>query len=202
MPDFYYSIKSAAEGLYKEKGSKFIAKAYPVRSEEEISEILSDLKKTYHDARHHCYAWVLGADRKIYRANDDGEPSNSAGKPILSQLQKHNLTNILVVVIRYFGGTLLGVGGLINAYRNATKDALKNTQRVKIFLQTYYQITYEYPEMNIVKKKLKNVDAVTVDQRFELNCMIKVRIRKSKMEAFEKSFEPYPGINIQVTDED
>lgn len=201
MHDFYYTIKSTSEGLFKEKGSKFIAKAYPVKSEEEIKKILSDLRKTYHDARHHCYAWVLGSDRENFRANDDGEPANTAGKPILAQLEGHNLTNILVVVIRYFGGTLLGVGGLINAYRSATKEALEKSQVVKKHLQACYKITFEYSDMNIVMKKLKDLEAVTVEQKFELSCMIKARIRRLNMESFEKSFEPHPGIKIQMIKE-
>jgi uncharacterized YigZ family protein len=196
MPDFYYTIKTTSEGLFKEKGSKFIARAYPVKTEEEIKDILSELRKNYHDARHHCYAWVLGADREIFRANDDGEPANSAGKPILAQLDGHNLTNILVVVIRYFGGTLLGIGGLINAYRKATKDALKKSQIIKEYIQTSYRITFDYPDMNIVMKKLKDLDALVFEQKFELKCMIKTKIRRINMESFEKSFEPYPGIKI------
>ena len=122
MADLYKSIQNPSEGLYKEKGSKFLAFAYPVSTVEEIKERMAYLQKQFHDARHHCYAWRLGADMERYRVNDDGEPSGSAGNPIFGQIQSRELSDILVVVIRYFGGTLLGVGGLINAYRSATSD--------------------------------------------------------------------------------
>lgn len=124
MEDLYKTIAAPAEGLYKEKGSKFISLAYPVQSEGQIKEIVAELKDKFYDARHHCYAWMLGADKKNFRANDDGEPSSTAGRPILGQIQSNDLTNILIVVIRYFGGTKLGVSGLINAYREAAADAL------------------------------------------------------------------------------
>ena len=123
MPAFsYHTIASGAEGSYKEKGSKFLAFAYPVASEAEVKEKIEALKAKYFDARHHCYAWILGAEKKLYRANDDGEPNHSAGDPILGQLRAMNLTNVLIVVVRYFGGVKLGVGGLVTAYRSAAED--------------------------------------------------------------------------------
>ena len=131
MEDVYKTIEFPAEGQYKEKGSRFIALAYPVRQEEEIRTIVAAIKEKYYDARHHCYAWRLGADKKLFRANDDGEPSSTAGKPILGQIQSHDLTDILIVVVRYFGGIKLGVSGLINAYREATADALQNAVMVE-----------------------------------------------------------------------
>ena len=131
MEDTYKTIEKPSEGLFKDKGSKFISFAFPVDNEEEIKEIVQSIKKEHHSARHHCYAWRLGADQLLFRANDDGEPSSTAGKPILGQIQSFDLTNILIVVVRYFGGTLLGVSGLINAYRNAALDAINQAEIVE-----------------------------------------------------------------------
>ena len=131
MEDFYKTIAVPAEGLYKEKGSKFISFAYPVQTEEQIKGIVAELKDKFYDARHHCYAWMLGAGKKNFRANDDGEPSSTAGRPILGQIQSNDLTNILIVVVRYFGGTKLGVSGLIHAYREAAADALNHAEIIE-----------------------------------------------------------------------
>ena len=131
-PDSYRTIKTLSQGLYKDKGSKFMAFAYPVSEQESIKPIIDDIKKTYHDARHHCYAYMIGYQRQIWRANDDGEPSGTAGKPILGQINSAELTNILIVVIRYFGGILLGTSGLINAYKCAAADAISNAEIVEI----------------------------------------------------------------------
>lgn len=172
----YRTISSLGEGIYKEKGSKFIAFAYHINSEEEIKEILDRLRREYHDARHHCYAWKLGTEPEIIRANDDGEPSNSAGKPILNQIEKMNLTNTLVVVIRYFGGTLLGVSGLINAYRTASETALKSCRIVKKFIQRTYQIEFPYSAMNEIMKIVKEFHLETTEHRFEESCSMKLNI--------------------------
>ena len=138
MTDLYKTIKHPSEGLYKEKGSKFLAFAYPVSSEEDIGRIITDLRKQYHDARHHCYAWRLGPEKDRFRVNDDGEPSGSAGKPIFGQIRSMDLSDVLVVVVRYFGGTLLGVGGLIRAYRAAVAVhilfTVRHTIKVRINL--------------------------------------------------------------------
>jgi len=128
VPDTYLTVKSFTQGLYKEKGSRFISFVWPVSDEEEIKDILESTRKEHHAARHHCYAWVLGPQRDHFRANDDGEPSGSAGKPILGQINSRNLTNICIIVVRYFGGKLLGVSGLINAYRSAAVAALENAE--------------------------------------------------------------------------
>ncbi|HYW95669.1 MAG TPA: YigZ family protein, partial [Bacteroidales bacterium] len=141
--DNYLTIKQRGEGLYKEKGSKFIGFALPVESEDHIKGELESIRKNFHDARHHCYAWRLGPDMELYRANDDGEPGNSAGKPILGQIESRKLTNVLVVVVRYFGGTLLGVGGLINAYRTAASEALDRSVIVKKYVYQGYAIRFE-----------------------------------------------------------
>jgi uncharacterized YigZ family protein len=153
--DSYKTIEREASGLFRDRGSKFIAFAIPVSDQEEIKVRLEALKKEYHDARHHCYAWVLTPDRQAWRVNDDGEPSGTAGRPILGQINSHELTNILVVVIRYFGGTLLGVSGLINAYRNAAADAINNAAIVERHLSENWLITFPYEAMNDVMKILK-----------------------------------------------
>ncbi len=153
--DTYKTIDSEAKGLFKDRGSRFIAIAVPVTSQEEIKRRLEELRKEYHDARHHCFAWVLTPDRQAWRVNDDGEPSGTAGRPILGQINSRELTNILVVVIRYFGGTLLGVSGLINAYRTAAADALDNSSVVERHLTDSWMITFPYTSMNDVMKVLK-----------------------------------------------
>ena len=154
--DTYRTIENEAKGLFKDRGSRFIAIAIPVTTQEEIKSRLEELRKEYHDARHHCYAWVLSPDRQAWRVNDDGEPSGTAGKPIIGQINSRELTNILVVVIRYFGGTLLGVSGLINAYRSAASDALDNATVTERHLIERWLVTFPYAAMNDVMKVLKD----------------------------------------------
>lgn len=165
--DTYKTIADEASGLFKDRGSRFIALAIPVSGQEMIKVRLEELKKEYHDARHHCFAWVLTPDRQAWRVNDDGEPSGTAGKPILGQINSRELTNVLVVVIRYFGGTLLGVSGLINAYRSAAADALNNAEIVERHLTETWLITFPYESMNDVMKVLKeeNCSQSTHDYR-------------------------------------
>ncbi|WP_207435603.1 IMPACT family protein [Sabulibacter ruber] len=179
MEDTYRTIAAPVEGLYKEKGSKFIAKAYPVRSEEEIKEILVGLRKEYYDARHHCYAYLLGAARAIYRANDDGEPNHSAGDPILGQIKSMGLSNVLVVVIRYFGGIKLGVGGLIHAYKTATADALDQAQIIERHETTLLTVQFSYEQMNDIMKVVKDLDLPVRQQDFGLDCRLTVEVRTS-----------------------
>ena len=152
MEDVYKTIETPAEGLYKEKGSKFIALAYPVRTEEAVKEIVGEIKVRYYDARHHCYAYRLGADKKKFRANDDGEPSSTAGKPILGQILSYDLTDILIVVVRYFGGIKLGVSGLINAYRAAAADAIGHARIVEKTDDEVFRIKFDYTVMNEVMR--------------------------------------------------
>ena len=153
--DTYKTIENEAKGLFKDRGSRFIAIAIPVVSQEEIKARLEELRKEYHDARHHCYAWVLSPDRQTWRINDDGEPSGTAGRPIMGLINSQGLTNILIVVIRYFGGTLLGVSGLINAYRSAAADALDNATVIEKHLFEKWLLTFSYNAMNDVMKVLK-----------------------------------------------
>jgi uncharacterized YigZ family protein len=178
--DIYQTIKFKTEGLYKEKGSKFIALAYPVSTEDEVKAILHNLRKEYHDARHHCYAYIIGFKGDTWRTNDDGEPSSTAGKPIHGQLVSRNLTNTLVVVVRYFGGTKLGVSGLINAYKTATHDALENAEIVTKTVNNIYKVCYAYPAMNEVMKLIKDEDLLIKEQHFDINCMITISVRQKK----------------------
>ncbi|MDF1572598.1 MAG: YigZ family protein [Bacteroidales bacterium] len=176
MISSYRTIATTSDGLFKDRGSKFLSFAFPVKSDEEVKEILQQLRKEYHDARHHCYAWKLGVDPAAFRANDDGEPSSSAGKPILNQIEKRGLTDTLVVVVRYFGGTLLGVGGLINAYRTAAEAALKNNRVVRKKIQCSYHLEFGYPDMNTVMGLVKEMELDMVYQAFGLNCSMTVRV--------------------------
>ena len=166
-----------------------MAFAYPVSSEEEVKEKVDALRKKYFDARHHCYAYRLGASGKQYRANDDGEPANSAGKPILGQLTAYGLTNVLVVVVRYFGGILLGVGGLIQAYRQATADALNNTEIITGIITETYHLSFDYAAMNHVLKVVKDMNLECDGQDFNLTCTMNVKVRKSQAEQMKKRFE-------------
>jgi uncharacterized YigZ family protein len=202
MPEFYYTLHGPSEGLYKEKGSKFLAFAFPVEDEEEAKNKLDNLRKEYHDARHHCFAWVMGSEAKTIRANDDGEPSNSAGKPILGQINSFRLTNVMIVVVRYFGGTLLGVGGLINAYRSAARDALQQAKIKKEYLHALYELKFQYQDMNTVMTILKDLNADQYGQNFQLECELKARIRISDKMKFEKAFVAYPGIAVRLLKED
>ena len=192
----FLTIASASEGVYKDKGSKFLAFAYPVGSEEEVKVKVDFLRKKYFDARHHCYAYRLGADGERYRANDDGEPANSAGKPILGQLMAHGLTNVLVVVVRYFGGILLGVGGLMQAYRQATADVLANAQIVKDVLTETRQLTFSYPDMNRVLKVVKDMNLEYFGQDFNLHCTLNVKVRKNRVEEMKKRLEAVETLKI------
>ena len=193
----YKTIKTTSEGYYKEKGSKFFAFAYPVSTEEEIKEIQQKLRKDYYDARHHVFAWRLGADKKRYRASDDGEPSNSSGPPILGQIQSFDLTNILIVVIRYFGGTKLGVSGLINAYRTSAKEAIENNIIEEKTVMSYYIIEFSYNEMNSVMKLIKDNNINQANQKFDLNCSLKISVKVSEESIITEKFKKIMGVKIK-----
>jgi uncharacterized YigZ family protein len=198
MPgDTYLTIEAPSEGLYKDKGSKFIALAWPVETEEQINEILTSVKKEYYDARHHCYAWILGQSREHFRQNDDGEPSGTAGKPILGQLLSAELTNALVVVVRYFGGTKLGVRGLIDAYKGATADALHNAGIIEKIIHEQYQLDFDYLSMNDVMKILKDHDLPQSDHQFDLRCRLSFSVRRSLATQIIEAFEKIEGLSIQ-----
>lgn len=180
--DTYKTIEAEAQGLFKDRGSRFIAHAIPVTCQEEIKDKLDELRKEYHDARHHCYAWVLAPDRQAWRANDDGEPSGTAGRPILGQINSRELTDILIVVIRYFGGTLLGVSGLINAYRSAAEDALSNARIIEKKVMQTYVIRFPYLSMNDVMKVLKEEGCSQSAHNFGNDCSVEITVRSSAAE--------------------
>lgn len=178
MEDLYKTIKMPAEGLYKEKGSKFIALAYPVDTEEEIKSLLAEIRTEYYDARHHCYAYRLGADKKRFRTNDDGEPSSTAGKPILGQILSADLTNILIVVVRYFGGIKLGVSGLIQAYKEAAADAIAHADIIEKTENRILRVRFSYGVMNEVMRVVKEEEPEVLDRMFELECRMTLSIRR------------------------
>jgi len=191
--DKYKEIKSATTGVYKEKGSKFIAYSFPVHSEENVKEKLEEVKKLEHSARHHCYAYILKPDKSAQRANDDGEPSSTAGKPILGQILSNDLTNILIVVVRYFGGVKLGVPGLIRSYKTAALDAISNSKIITKIIKEQFAVSFKYPQMNEVMRLVKeyNLDVVNTDFQIECNLIFAVAKSKSEevVETFKKNYE-------------
>lgn len=182
IKDTYRTLAAPAEGEYSEKRSKFLAFAIPVTSVEEVKEHLAFYQKKYFDARHCCYAYVLGADRLTFRANDNGEPSGTAGKPILGQLNSNELTDVLVIVVRYFGGIKLGTSGLIVAYREATADALSRAEVIEKTVDEEITFSFEYPFMNGVMRIVKEEEPVIVSQSYDNDCVMTLRIRKSRMD--------------------
>jgi uncharacterized YigZ family protein len=178
--DTYLSIREESSGTYREKASKFIAFAFPVTTEDEIRECQIRLRKKYHDANHHCYAYRIGFPDFLYRANDDGEPSGSSGKPIYGQILSAELYDILIVVVRYFGGTKLGIPGLIHAYKTSAREAINNASIVSKTLTENISVVFTYPQMNDVMRILKQEGAIFIYQKFEEKCNINFSIRKSK----------------------
>jgi uncharacterized YigZ family protein len=177
--DSYKTIKLRSSGTFKEKGSRFIAEAWPVTDQDQINSILEETRKTYHDAKHHCYAYLLGREGLTWRANDDGEPSGTAGRPILGKIRSFDLTNVLIVVTRYFGGTLLGVSGLINAYKTAAASALENAEIINHIIHEFYEIRYPYAAMNSVMKIIREEDIKQSEHSFDLECKIVISFRAS-----------------------
>ena len=196
IKDTYASIAGRSDGLFKDNGSRFIAQAYPVESEEEVKEIVGSLKKEYHDARHHCFAYRLGLDGSRWRANDDGEPSGSAGRPILGQIDAAGLSDILVVVIRYFGGIKLGIPGLIRAYKTSTADALAQATVVEKVAGKDYRLSFPYLSMNAVMKVVKDMSLPQKDQYFAERCSMLLRVRLSQEAAFLDSVSNIEGVDV------
>jgi uncharacterized YigZ family protein len=184
----YFTIKEASQGVFKDRGSKFLAYAFTVIAENEIKEHLSALRKEHPSARHHCYAWRLGAGKEAWRANDDGEPSGTAGKPILGQIQSHDLTNVLIVVVRYFGGTLLGASGLINAYKSAAADAIKNAVIEEKFIMFEYETEFSFNDMNEIMRILKENECKIVSQNYNETNKIIFRVKKRDYEKMLAQF--------------
>lgn len=183
--DTYLTVKNVSESVFRDRGSKFIGIVIPVNSEIDIKAELEQIRKKYYDATHHCYAFRLNADKSVYRSNDDGEPSGTAGKPILGQIQSKDLTNVLIVVVRYYGGTKLGVSGLINAYKTAARDAIEVNLIIEKTVQDIYEIQFEYSQMNEVMKCLKDSNITLISQQFDNHCLIEFSVRRMLSGRFE-----------------
>ena len=197
--DFTYkTIARTSEGSYREKGSKFIALAFPVHNEEEVKLKLAEVKKQYYDARHHCYAYILGPDKDAYRINDDGEPSGTAGRPIHGQLLSNDLTDTLIIVVRYFGGIKLGVSGLINAYKTAAKDAIENNDIIEKFVEENYQISFPPLEMNKVMQLLKRDSVKITAQQYDMESIITFTVQKQDSDNVLAGLKKINGLKLNV----
>lgn len=195
--DTYKTIEIPSEEvLYKEKNSKFFGYCFPVQSEEQVKEILEKIKKEHHSARHWCYAFQIGTEQIHYRANDDGEPSGSAGLPIYGQIQSFEVTNILVVVVRYFGGVKLGVGGLVSAYKETGKMALENSEIIEKTIDIQYRIKFGYKDMNRVMRVIKEKNLNVTGQKLEMDCQIEISVRKKEASMIFSIFEAMYEVSI------
>ena len=192
----YRTIIKRSEGLYKEKGSKFIGIAVACYNEEEAKNYLETWKREHHQARHLCYAYRFGLDGQLYRANDDGEPNNSAGQPILGQIDSFELTNVLIGVIRYYGGTKLGVGGLINAYRTAAKEALSSGEIVVLEVFKWVQLIFNYEDMPGIMSAIKRNDLQMSDSNFEVNCTLRLNLPLNKSDEIQEQLEEFKSVEI------
>lgn len=200
--DVYKTVEEPSpEILYKERKSKFFATVYPIVSEDDVKPIIETLRKKYHTANHVCYAWQLGTDHPTYRANDDGEPNNSAGMPIYGQIQAFELTNVLVTVTRIFGGTKLGVGGLIQAYRTAAQMALENATIVEKVLEAKFKLQFGYPDMDIVMRTIKQKNLNLISQKLEMDCEMVVSVRLGEADQIHQLFAELYGVEIQRLDQ-
>lgn len=187
----YKTIQAPSKGEYKEKGSKFIGFAHPINSEEEFKTVIKTIKEEYADAIHHCYAFCYGVNQESYRYSDDGEPSGTAGKPIYGQILSHEITNVCIVVIRYFGGTKLGVGGLITAYKTAALEALSNAQIIEKELEIEYTIEYNYEDTSFIERALNDFNAIIIKKDFSSKCYSELRIPLNKKEEFEQKLNQF-----------
>ena len=194
--DSYKVVTMPGEGLYKEKGSKFFAEAFPVHSEAEVKAKVAEIKKKYLDAKHHCYAFIIGPDKSCYRSSDDGEPSGTAGKPILNQILSKDLTNVCVVVTRYFGGQLLGVPGLINAYKTSAREALDNCGVMEKTVDEVYSVSFGYPLLNEVMRILKEENLEQRNTKFELDCYLEIAVRKSISNKIVDKLDRIYGVEV------
>lgn len=197
MDDSYLTISSPCEGLYKEKGSKFLAFAFPISTKEQVKPIVDDFKKKHHDARHVCFAYIINPQSPETRANDDGEPSGTAGRPMLGALQSKGVCNVLIVVVRYFGGTKLGTSGLINAYKTATLDALENGEIIERNLEATLCIKFSYFVMNDVMKVMKEESPTILSQTFDNECAMQLQVRLNDYEKLKSKLENIEGILVE-----
>lgn len=196
MSDTYKTINNNAEGTYSEKRSKFLAFAYHVTNLDEIKEHIAVIQKKYYDARHICYAYMLGPNRENFRANDNGEPSGTAGKPILGQINSNELTDILIIVVRYFGGIKLGTSGLIVAYRQATIDAIQNAEIIEKTVDENITITFDFEAMNGVMKIIKELQPQIIAQNYDNICNMTLKIRKSLMQQLQDKLQKIDSVHI------
>lgn len=197
MSDTFKTISTSTEGIYKEKGSKFLSFAIPVRHADEVKEIVKEYRKRFFDARHVCYAYMLGPEHKEFRTNDDGEPSGTAGRPILGQINSRELTDILVIVVRYFGGVLLGTGGLVVAYKEATADALNQAEIIEKTVDELFKINFDYILMNDVMRIIKETNPQVINQTFDNQCSMELSIRKQDAPALVSKLEKIIGLVIE-----
>ncbi|NII82881.1 MULTISPECIES: IMPACT family protein [unclassified Pedobacter] len=195
--DSYKTIESTSEGIFRDKGSKFMAYAYPIRSEDEVKPLIANLRAEHTKARHFCYAYRLTPDRSVFRVNDDGEPSGTAGRPILNCLLSEDLTNILIVVVRYFGGTLLGVPGLINAYKSASIASIKMSTIISKTVNDVYEVHFEYLQMNEVMKLSKEENLQILGQQFDTDCILKFEVRKAQLNQVLSKFDKIEGVKLK-----
>ncbi len=196
--DFFRTIDKPSEGLFKDKGSKFIAYAYPVSDENQIKSYIQSLKDQHYKARHHCYAYRLGKDGEQYRANDDGEPSGTAGRPIHGQLMSYDVTNVLIVVVRYFGGTLLGTSGLINAYKTASIEALKSADIIEKIVSDHFKIQFSYTVQSHVERLIKEYDLTIDEAVYNVDCTYEISVRKNLSDAVLNQMEKIEGATVTV----
>lgn len=197
MVDTYTSIFSRSEGLFRDNGSRFIAFAYPVETVDEVKNIITGLKKEYHDARHHCFAYRIGLDGSTFRSSDDGEPSGSAGRQILGQIDSAGLSDILVVVVRYFGGIKLGIPGLIRAYKTSTADAVRNAERVVKVAAVNFRVSFPYQAMNSVMKVVKDLSLTPIRQSFDNECSMELRVRLSNEDVCRSRLEAIDEVSVE-----
>lgn len=196
MDDMYKTIEQPAEGYIVEKKSKFYSFIFPVKSADEVKDIVDEYRKKYYDARHVCWAYMIGTDREDFRANDDGEPSGTAGRPILGQINSNELTDVIILVIRYFGGTLLGTSGLIKAYKEAAADAIANAEIVEKTIDDIIEIRFDYTILNDVMRVLKQFEEVKWEQDFKEDCRMTLQIRKSRSEVLTSALSAIYGVDF------
>ncbi|XOV93302.1 MAG: IMPACT family protein [Bacteroidota bacterium] len=196
----YKTIFKQSEGLYKEKGSKFLSFAFPVSDLESIQSILDDIRKQYHDARHHCYAYVIGLNDQTFKANDDGEPNHSAGDPILGQIRAFGLTNVLVVVVRYFGGIKLGVGGLVTAYKTAASDALNHSKLIEIYAAKSFSVSFPYELTGEMESLFNDFSLDFKEKSFTDTCRFSGEVREGEAKAFLQRLEKIYGIEFTIAE--
>ena len=197
VEDSYKSIAGHSEGLFKDNGSRFIAHAYPVETEEEVRSIVSALRKEYYDARHHCYAYRLGYKGDVFRASDDGEPAGSSGRPILGQIDSNGLSDVLVVVVRYFGGIKLGIPGLIRAYKTSTADAISNANIAEKIASRRFRVVFGYMSMNSVMKVMKDLNLSESNQQFDMECSLQTVVRLTLVDSFLERMADVEGCRVE-----